>query len=56
MYFLLSHAVQSFQRFMDKVLRVINCFVYIDIVLIALKIEEEHLIDIEPIEFLWFTA
>lgn len=44
MCFVLSHAVQSFQRFIESVERS-NCFVYIDDALVALTIEEDHLKD-----------
>lgn len=39
----LRNAAQTFQRFMDQILRGLDfCFVYIDDVLIDSKTEEEH--------------
>ena len=46
----LKKAAQTFQRFMDQVLRGIpNTYVYIDDILIASRIPEEHLQDLKSV-------
>lgn len=49
MCFGLSNAAQSFQRFIDQVLRGLNCYAYLDDILIASVNEEEHKKDIEAV-------
>lgn len=46
----LSNAAQSFQRFMDEVVRDLQfCFVYLDDVLVASETEEQHLKDLKTV-------
>lgn len=49
MCFGLSNAAQSFQRFIDQVLRGLNCYAYIDDILIASANEDEHKKDLEAV-------
>lgn len=49
MCFGLSNAAQSFQRFIDQVLRGLNCYAYLDDILIASTNEEEHKKDLQAV-------
>lgn len=49
MCFGLSNAAQTFQRFIDEVLRDLNCFAYLDDILVASSSDEQHIKDLETI-------